>query len=865
MSLGDALRQLLDPVDPAVVAWLQRELPRLVAAGILERPQAAAIARRYGVRLDDPDADLSASAPGPAVPPAARPTPPPGDDAPETEPIAPPAAAGPVPPARAASPFFAEHAVSIVLYLGAFLVVSAVVIFLAYSWGEITGGARLAALLALTAGFLGAAALCLPRPAVRPAGRTFLALGAILVPANVAAVYLVYFQDGPLPGALFWLLGALTSGGLHAALSWRLGSRAYGALAVLAVPVAAGALAWLVEPRDAVLGPASAAGLALTLAAARPWPARPLVQAARGVGGLLLPLAVLISLPALGESGWRPHAAPVALLFASTSLAWEATRGGRTWWIGAASTLVLAPFLAIALAAVEDRPPFVATVALSSWLAALTARRLQRQQALLWDLAALLPALLYPLPAWEDDRAALALLASLTALAGLVAWGRRSTLPLYAGVLALDAAYVKLLELFGAPDAPPWALGVALWPVAAAWGIVGTVVPRRLSGPAWAGALVTFLGAAALTLGETRWSAGVAASAALATAVAAWRLGLGPLLLLAVPWLLLAGYRGGELAALGPPWRHVAAGLSGWLPFAAALLPAPRSVLDPAAGTGTRGTEGERADGPPDPDRPRGQAERGSPPAAVVSPGSSAPGADRPLAGALGGSWRRWAWLAAVATAGIATLFVTALLVDGEDRPWLAAGLAWANLALLLAAWAWLVRSHTLALLAALAGLPVLLFEIARFAPADGQAYALPGGLYLLAIAWLDRRARPAGRRWPASAVAAAGLLILLGTGVVQSLDADRFGHAVWTLAESLVLVGLGIAVRWRVLLVGGVAGTVLVAVRQLFDAVAALPGWAILGGSGLILLAAAVALLLARARLAAAGRAAAERWSTWD
>ena len=36
---------------------------------------------------------------------------------------------------------------------------------------------------------------CLPRPSVRPAGRTFLALGAIMVPANVAAVYLVYFWD----------------------------------------------------------------------------------------------------------------------------------------------------------------------------------------------------------------------------------------------------------------------------------------------------------------------------------------------------------------------------------------------------------------------------------------------------------------------------------------------------------------------------------------------------------------------------------------------------------------------------------------------------------------------------------------------
>jgi hypothetical protein len=67
------------------------------------------------------------------------------------------------------------------------------------------------------------------------------------------------------------------------------------------------------------------------------------------------------------------------------------------------------------------------------------------------------------------------------------------------------------------------------------------------------------------------------------------------------------------------------------------------------------------------------------------------------------------------------------------------------------------------------------------------------------------------------------------------------------------------------VLVIGGVAGTVIIALRQLFDAVAALPGWAILGGSGMLLLGGAVVLLLARARLLAAGRSVAERWSGWD
>ena len=105
---------------------------------------------------------------------------------------------------------------------------------------------------------------------------------------------------------------------------------------------------------------------------------------------------------------------------------------------------------------------------------------------------------------------------------------------------------------------------------------------------------------------------------------------------------------------------------------------------------------------------------------------------------------------------------------------------------------------------------------------------------------------------------------MLLGISVIQSLDDNRFRYVTLALLESLVVGGVGIGVRWRALVVGGVAGVVVVAVRQLFDALSALPGWAILGGTGLLLLGLAVVLLLARARLATAGRAAAERWSSW-
>jgi hypothetical protein len=856
VSLGDAIRGLIDPLHPAVRAWLQRELPRLVREGYIDEAQADMIARRYGVRLGS---DASGVAPAGAAhveETAPPPGPTPGSSAGTESPLAGPvstippvgspvgpSAGAPASPTEAqtegtvagraavtrpaASPFLADHAVSIVLYLGAFLVVAAVVIFLAYSWGDISGGAKLAVLALLTAGFLGAAWLCLPRPAVRPAGRTFLALGAILVPANVAATYLVYFEDGPIPGAVFWLLGALISGALHAALSVRLGSRAYGVLATLAVPVAAAALAWLIVPSRPrleqawVLGPAGAAGLLATLAAARWSPPIPLAQAARAVASALLPVAFLVSLPFLEEPDPGQLGTPISLLLMSGGLAWEATRGGRTWWIGAVAALLIALPVAVALAEAGDRSVFVGAVLLSSVVAALTARRLPPKQRILWDVAAIVPALIYPFAAWSEDWACVALFAGLALVTAIVAWGWRSSLPLYATVIAVDGAYVKLLDIYGSADSPIWVLGAALWPLGAVWALLGAAMPRRLSGPCWLGALLTLLAAALLTWDRPVWSAGVAATGAVSAVVAARRSGLAPVLLLAVPWLLLGGYQGADALGLESPWRWVVAGLTGWLMFAVSLL------------------------------RPPGA-------------GSAAGRARLPIVPAVALDWAPVARLGAVGAAGFAALLLLVRLDAGDA--WLVATIAaWLGVALMLAAWAALARSRDLAVLAALAVVPALFAGIERLDPADGQAFAVPIGLYLLAVATVTRRDRRSGRSRAASAIAAIGLLILLGTGVVQSFDRDRFGHALLTLAEGLALVGLGIAMRWRVLVVGGVAGTVVIVVRQLFDAVAALPGWAIVGGSGLLLLGIAVALLLIRARLAAAGRSVAERWSSWD
>jgi hypothetical protein len=801
-------------LDPTVREWLAAELPRLRDAGLITTGQAERIARRYAVSI----------AAGPA-----RAT------TPETSAGAAAGASGEAGADRAEvarrpagrpslAPFLSEHGVSVVLYLGAFLVVSAVIIYLAYNWGQVGGATKLGTLIGLTAGFLTASAVCLPRPSIRPAGQTFLAIGALLVPANVAAAYAFLYADGPLPQAAFWLLGAATAGGLYGALSARLGSRAYGALAAPTPPVGAAALASLIGLPEAWWAPVAEGALAVELVAAAGWPRVPLAQAARAVAAALLPLGALISLLALFATGSERWAAPAGLLVMALATGWEATRRGGRWLAGPLAALLLLPPAALAAADAEGILPYAIGLAATSWLYVLVARRLEGRPAIVWDLAGAIVCWLPPLLMSEESRPAAALFASGGALLAALAVARRAPALLYPALLAADLAFVRAMAALGAPDSPVWRLGVALWPLALAWWAGAAVAPRRWSHPFWAAALLTGVAAAGLVAEQRGPAAVMAATFALASVVAAWRTRV-PLGLLATgSWLALAAYQAGAWAGLDQAGRFVACGLVAW-----PLLAAGRQIATP-----------------PSPASPSG------------------PAWERRLAAIGADDWSGAARTAAVAAAGFSALAVTAV-ASGTD-PWLVGtGLAWANLAAVLGALARIGRSPGFALAAALAVVPALLAGIARTHAEDPRAYALPTGLYLLAVAHVTRRIVRDRRRGLATGLAALGAGALLVPSLIESLGSDQLGLALWTAFEGLVLAGWGIATRWRPLVAAGVAAVVAVTLRQLFDALNALPSWALLGGTGLALLAAAVVLLLLRDRLLRAGRTVTDRWSSWD
>ena len=389
-------------------------------------------------------------------------------------------------------------------------------------------------------------------------------------------------------------------------------------------------------------------------------------------------------------------------------------------------------------------------------------------------------------------------------------------------LLFANLFYVKLLDLIGSPESPGWLLGVALWPLALAWAAAGSFAQRRWAWPFWAAASLTSVVSAVLVQDRPHVSAGVMATFALVSVIAAWRLASPPVILLAVPWSLLAAWQLLTWFEFDVAARAVGIGLVGW-PFLALSLVQRLG----ATRREPHGTSG---------------------PTRLVAMSS----------------WADWSRAAAICAAVAGACGATLAYRDAEM--WrIYTALAWIDLAALVAVVARLARSRDLLAGAALSLVPALLALISFVRPSDAQAYAIPTGGYLLAVAALIRRDHRQGRGVAASLVAASGVAALILTSVAQALDTERLGYVLWTLAEGVLLLGAGFALRWRVLVVGGVSGVVLIAVRLLFDAVSALPGWVILGGSGITLLGVAVALLLIRDRLTKTGRLVAERWASWD
>jgi hypothetical protein len=121
------------------------------------------------------------------------------------------------------------------------------------------------------------------------------------------------------------------------------------------------------------------------------------------------------------------------------------------------------------------------------------------------------------------------------------------------------------------------------------------------------------------------------------------------------------------------------------------------------------------------------------------------------------------------------------------------------------------------------------------------QWYAVPAGLYLLAVGWFEwRQGRRALARW----VDRAGMLAWLGTAWWQSLPGvmpSGWPYALLLGAESLLLVWWGSARRMKQFLYTGAAAVVLNAVTQAIEPLLTANRWIVFGIAGALLVGLAI------------------------
>jgi hypothetical protein len=234
-------------------AYVLNHLAELVAAGALDEESAA---RVRGAVL----ASVGASPPGAAT---AGPAPAPFERAPieraaievapqqgASEPTdVPPAAPVHVAPAGPGL-FSPERAPSLLLYVGAFLIVVSALIFVNVSGEQISDAAKLVLMLVGTTAFLVAGLVCHRVPRVVEAGRTFLFIGALLTPLDFAAYYVLIAHASPLTTPEMWVVGSLASATLYAILSLTSFGRVYAYLFFVAGLSALAAIDVRLDARD---------------------------------------------------------------------------------------------------------------------------------------------------------------------------------------------------------------------------------------------------------------------------------------------------------------------------------------------------------------------------------------------------------------------------------------------------------------------------------------------------------------------------------------------------------------------------------------------------------------------------------------
>lgn len=107
--------------------------------------------------------------------------------------------------------WYHNNSINLLLYIGAFLIVTASAIFVGFQWDAINGFVKTSLLVLLTLAFFGFGWWFYSIPKVQNAGATFIAIAAILIPVIGAACYNFILRDYGVAIGVVWLFFSVIS------------------------------------------------------------------------------------------------------------------------------------------------------------------------------------------------------------------------------------------------------------------------------------------------------------------------------------------------------------------------------------------------------------------------------------------------------------------------------------------------------------------------------------------------------------------------------------------------------------------------------------------------------------------------------
>lgn len=117
------------------------------------------------------------------------------------------------------SNWYSNNSINLLLYIGAFLIVSSASIFVGFQWQEIGGGFKALLLSMITAAFFGFGVWFHRMPKIRNAGATFTAIGALLIPLSGFAWHNFVLKDAGIPLGFSWLVTSIITLGVYVILA----------------------------------------------------------------------------------------------------------------------------------------------------------------------------------------------------------------------------------------------------------------------------------------------------------------------------------------------------------------------------------------------------------------------------------------------------------------------------------------------------------------------------------------------------------------------------------------------------------------------------------------------------------------------